>query len=149
MGPGSVTVRFMMDELRATDDPMTDGLPLPADVAAVQSAIDAVRPVTVRDCFVRAPIPQAVDVTINKLVLGTPATRAAIRVSLAAMIRDRAAPARALYGTRVPAQTIHEEWISAAILEAAGVDTFDLDTTDQVMGSNGSLAVLGTITYGG
>src|SRR5215831_6201013 len=45
MGMGTVTVRFMMDTLRADND----GFPYPADTAAVRDYIDTVRPVAVKD----------------------------------------------------------------------------------------------------
>lgn len=144
MGPGTVTMRFMMDTLRAT----LGGFPTSDDVAVVQAHIDMHRPVTVLDCFVFAPIPEPIDFTVSDLVRDTPATRAAITASVKAMLAERAAPARSEGGAHVPAQTIHREWVSAAILDAAGVENFELTMVDHVMPNNGAMGVLGTITYG-
>ena len=59
-GLGTITVRFLMDDLRADDD----GWPTPADIIAVKDYIDKMRPVTVKDCYVLAPIKQFIDITI-------------------------------------------------------------------------------------
>jgi uncharacterized phage protein gp47/JayE len=134
-GPGTITVRFLMDDLRASDD----GWPTPTDVTAVALYMDKMRPVTVKDCFVLAPIKEFVDVSIAHLVPNTVAVAAAIEVSIRDMLRQLAAPG----------QTIYEAWISAAILNAPGVVSFDLvaPTTDYVMPDLGHMAVLGTILY--
>src|SRR5262249_53328997 len=58
-GTGTITVRFMMDDLRAANG----GFPLPQDVAAVAAYIDKMRPVTVKDCFVAAPIKNFINLT--------------------------------------------------------------------------------------
>ena len=52
IGPGTMTVRFLMDDLY----PDNYGLPQPADVLVVTNYINLMRPVTVLDCFVMAPI---------------------------------------------------------------------------------------------
>jgi len=143
MGAGSVTVRFMMDELRASNN----GFPLPADVATVQAHIDALRPVTVKDLFVLAPIPEPINFTIDNLVTDSAETRFNLEAAVAVMLNERARPAYALNGVAQDAQTIHREWVSAAILSAAGVDSFDLTMTDHVMPSKGHIAVPGTVTY--
>lgn len=147
MGIGTVTVRFMMDSLRASADPIANGFPTGDDVAAVQAHLDLKRPVTVKDFFVVAPIPEPVDFTITGLETDVSATRAAIAASVAAMLKDKARPSFALNGVLQPAQTIYREWVSAAISAASGVDYFELTMTDHVMPGNGCMAVLGTITY--
>ena len=43
-----------MDDLRASDD----GWPTPTDVQTVHDYINKMRPVTVKDCYVVAPIKQ-------------------------------------------------------------------------------------------
>ena len=91
----------MCDDLRATTNPMTNGFPLSADVAAVQNYLNTVRPVTA-DVFVVAPIPQAVNFTITNLVGDTSALRAAIAVSVSAMLLKKAAPAYAINGVGQP-----------------------------------------------
>ena len=76
-GPGTVDVAFVMDA-------RADFIPLPADVAAVQAAIDAVKPVTA-DCIVFALATDAIAVTIHNLVPNTPVTQAAVLASLGAL----------------------------------------------------------------
>lgn len=143
MGPGTVTVRFMMDELRASNA----GFPLAGDLATVKEHIDAKRPVSVKDLFVPAPIPEPINFTLSNLVTDSVETRFNLEAAVAVMLHDRARPAFAQNGIAQPAQTIHSEWVSAAILSAAGVDSFNLTMTDHVMPSKGHIAVPGTVTY--
>lgn len=158
MGPGTVTLRFMMDLARATSNPMTSGFPTPSDVVNMQAWIDARRPVTVMDFFVEAPIPQAVNVVASNMIttesLGATVTTATIDSStlqniinsVTAMLFAKAAPAYALNGVAQEAQTIAAVWISDAILQAANVVQFDFAMADQVAANAGSLAVIGTVT---
>jgi uncharacterized phage protein gp47/JayE len=148
MGIGTVTVRFMMDTVRATSNPLTNGFPTAADVTAVTTYLQTKRPVAVKDFFVEAPIPYPISVTVNGLLNNDAATWTAITASVNAMLLARAAPAFAVNGVTQPAQTIFAVWISDAILQAAGVVSFDLVASDFVMPSNGSLAVLGSIIHG-
>lgn len=147
MGIGTITVRVMFDELRATDDPLTDGFPLQSDLDAVKAHLDEKRPVAIKDFWVVSPIPEPIDFTVTSLDADSVASRNALEASVAKMIRERAAPARARGGVLLPAQTIHREWVSAAMLDAAGVESFELVMDDHVMASNGSIGVQGTITY--
>jgi uncharacterized phage protein gp47/JayE len=131
-GPGTITVRFLMDELRAEDD----GWPTPADVQAVHDYINLMRPVTVMDCYVVAPIKEFIDVTILDLV--PESSMGAVEASLKDMLFRMAAPG----------QTIYAAWISYAIMNAPGVQTFHLQTTDDhPMPSLGHMAVLGTVLF--
>jgi uncharacterized phage protein gp47/JayE len=131
-GPGTMTVRFLMDGLRADDD----GWPTPSDVQIVHDYINKMRPVTVKDCYVLAPIKQFVDVTVQNLVPDTVEAEAAIEASLRDMLFTMAAPG----------QTIYAAWISYAIMNAPGVQSFNLITNeDCVMPSLGHMAVLGTL----
>ena len=143
MGPGTVTVRFMCDDLRAD----VGGFPNDDDILAVETYLAKVRPVAVKDLIVVAPIPYPVNFQISNLVTDDDATRQAIENSVGEMILERAAPASSLNGMPVPAQTIYREWVSAAISDAPNVDHFDLTMTDAVMPDNGSMGVLGDITY--
>ena len=145
-GAGTVTLRFMMDELRATSDPTTSGFPLAADIAALQAYLETVRPVTA-GLFTVAPIPEPIPFTIANLSPNTSATQAAVTTSTAAAIVQRARPAYASNGVAQPAQTIFAAWISDAVLAASGVFSFDLQMADHVMPTKGSLAVPGAITY--
>jgi uncharacterized phage protein gp47/JayE len=135
MGMGTVTLRVMFDDLRAS----TGGFPFEQDLATVSAYIDTVRPVAVKDIFIVAPIPQPCDVQINQLNPDTPEIRAAIEASLNAMFVAMAAPG----------QTIWVAWKSYAIMNAPGVISFDLlNTVDDIMQSPGHMGVLGDIVYG-
>jgi uncharacterized phage protein gp47/JayE len=134
MGIGTMTIRFLMDDLRADDD----GWPTPADIITVADYIDKMRPVTVKDCYVVAPIKQFMDVTIASLVPNTTEAQAEIELSLHNMLLVKAAPD----------QTIFASWINYAIMNAPSVISFDLiSNEDFVMDNPGSMAVLGTIAY--
>jgi uncharacterized phage protein gp47/JayE len=134
MGIGTITVRFMMDDLRADNN----GFPNATDVATVQAYIDSKRPVTTKDCFVLSPIQTPIDITITNLVPRTDETYAEIEASVQAMLFKMAAPG----------QTIYAAWINYAIMNAASVVSYDLSTiSDYVMASAGNMASLGTIYY--
>ena len=133
MGIGTVTVRFMMDDLRAA----TGGFPNADDIATVTAYLDTVRPVAVKDRFVVAPIPCPASFTISGLVKDSSSTRQAIIDSVSAMITDRAAPG----------ETMWSAWVADAILEAPGVDHFRLIMDDLVMPNAGSMAVLGDVIF--
>jgi len=131
-GPGTITVRFLMDELRADDD----GWPQPNDLQTVHDYINKMRPVTVKDTYVVAPIKEFVDVTIENLV--PESARGAVEQSLRDMLFQMAAPG----------QTIYAAWISYAIMNAPEVQSFKLVTTqDWIMPSLGHMAVLGTVLF--
>jgi uncharacterized phage protein gp47/JayE len=134
MGIGTVSVRFLMDDLRADND----GWPTGDDIAAVTDYLDTVRPVAIKDFFVMAPVKQPVDVYIVHLTPDTPSVRASIEQQLQLMLHTLAAPG----------QTIYAAWKSAAIVNAPNVQSFDLlNTQDDVMQSPGHMAVLGNIIY--
>lgn len=147
MGIGTVTVRFMMDDLRATALPWTDGFPLPDDRDAVADYLDQVRPVAVKDFFVEIPLAEPIDFTISNLDSDDASTRENIAASVRKMIKERAAPASAQDGVLISATTIYAAWVSEAISQAVGVKSFNLTMADHPMPSGGSLAVLGTILY--
>jgi len=131
-GPGTITVRFLMDEMRAADD----GWPEPQDIIAVKDYIDIMRPVTVKDSYVLAPIKQFIDITILDLMPAT--AMGAVEASIRSMLHANAAPGA----------TIYAAWVSFAIMSAPNVKTFHLVTTDDyVMPSLGHMAVLGTLLF--
>jgi uncharacterized phage protein gp47/JayE len=135
MGMGTVTVRFMMDSLRAD----RDGFPIHTDIERVAAYLDTMRPSSVKDLFVLAPIRQAVNVEINRLTPDTPSIRLAIAANLREMLRERAAPG----------QTIFAAWKNWAVMGAPGVDNFFLgNSRDDVMPSPAHMPVLGNILYG-
>jgi uncharacterized phage protein gp47/JayE len=135
MGIGTVTIRFMMDDLRADNE----GIPLAEDVAAVEAYIDTKRPVAVKDFFVSAPIPFPISMHIDALVVDSGPTREAIELSLRDMLLEKA----------IPGGTIYESWMEAAISDAVGVDHFELRFATTPMPSPGHLAILGSIIYAG
>jgi uncharacterized phage protein gp47/JayE len=143
MGMGTVTVRFMMDGLRADND----GFPLGEDIEQVRRYLDVKRPVAVKDFFVVAPIPEPIDFAITQLTPDLATTRAAIIESVDAMIKRRCAPASAENGVAQAAQTIYAAWVSEAIMAAPGVESFHLWMEDHLMPSPGHMAVLGSISY--
>ena len=112
MGIGTVTTRFMMDDLRASND----GFPLPQDITVVTAYINSKRPVTVKDSFVEAPIPVLVNWRIANLNPDTETVRGNIQQSILDMLFYNAAPG----------QTIYLAWKYAAVQMAAGVVSFDL-----------------------
>ncbi|HWJ72601.1 MAG TPA: baseplate J/gp47 family protein [Kaistia sp.] len=131
MGIGTVTIRFMMDDLRE------DGFPLSGDLVTVADYLETVRPVTVKDLFVVAPIAEPINFTISGLVSDTAAVRASIAATVADMLARRAAPG----------QTIYFSWVSEAISSATGEDHHVLTFTDHAMPTIGHIAVPGVITY--
>ncbi|MHC2894815.1 putative phage protein gp47/JayE [Bradyrhizobium barranii subsp. barranii] len=134
MGIGTVVVRFLMDDLRADND----GWPEPEDIIAVADYIDYRRPVTVKDCYVVAPIKQFIDVVISQLTPETEEAKAEIEASIRTMLRAQAAPGA----------TIYASWVSYAIMSAPHVVSFRLVTDgDYLMETPGHMAVLGSIHY--
>jgi uncharacterized phage protein gp47/JayE len=133
MGIGTMTVRFMCDDLRADNG----GIPLPSDIAHVAAYLDMVRPVTIKDFFVVAPIPFPVNVPIQNLVSDDSTTRANITVSLESVF----------YGKQQPGQTWFAAWTNEGIADAPGVVSYDLNVPNVVMPANGYMPVLGDITY--
>ena len=111
MGMGTVTVRFMMDDLRADNR----GIPNATDVQVVNDYIDSVRPVAVKDTFVFAPVPFYYTITIRNLVNDTPDVRARILASIQEMEIERSNPG----------QTMYRSWVDEAISEAVGEENHD------------------------
>jgi uncharacterized phage protein gp47/JayE len=133
-GIGTVTVRFMMDDLRADND----GFPLPDDIQAVHDYLNTVRPVAVKDFFVEAPIPYPINVRITYLDIDSHATHGAIEQSLLAEF----------YIRQKPGQTWYRAWTDEGIINAVNVNAYDLTGSDVAMPSVGYMATLGTISYG-
>jgi uncharacterized phage protein gp47/JayE len=133
MGIGTVTLRFVMDDLRSG----RNGIPLPDDVAAVAAWLDQKRPVAVKDFFCVAPIPQPVIFYISGLVNDDAATRGAIDVALTKMMMKRSKPG----------QTVFSSWAIEAISGAAGEDHHYLSLTNNVANSPGHMPIIGSIVY--
>lgn len=144
MGIGTMTIRFMMDDLRAS----VNGFPLAADILNVTTYIDIKRPVAIKDRWVLSPLPEPIDFIITELDADTVSVRSAIEVSVRAMLREKAAPAHSVNGLLQDAQTIYASWVSDAISNVQGVNHFKLIMEDHAMPSNGHIGILGTIVYG-
>lgn len=133
MGIGTVTIRFLMEDLY----PENYGVPMQEDIDTVGAYIDTKRPVAVKDIFVVAPIIQPIDLTIASLSDDTTAVRARIEASLLEMFEQRSAPG----------QTIYRSWVDEAISSAIGEEHHELTFVTTPATSNGHMPVLGNITY--
>ncbi len=129
-GPGTIDVTFVMDD-------RLDIIPTPADVAAVQAAINQERPVTANS-LVFAPTPVLVPVTATGLVTNSALVRQAAVDKLAVMFRRDAAPGATLWRSRI------SEAISAATGEEHHVLTSP--ATDAAYGT-GQMPILGTVSF--
>jgi len=134
MGIGTVTVRFMMDELRSYNS----GFPLQQDIDDVAAYLDIMRPVAVKDIFVMSPIPHPVHVTVDNLLPGGLSVQAEIEKSLEDMLLRLA----------TPGQTIFAAWKSSAIMNTPNVTSFHLvNAEDDIMPAPGYMAVLGNLMF--
>lgn len=130
LGAGTVGLTFVMDG-------RPDIIPLPADIAAVQAALDDLRPVTA-DLTVFAPIPEPVDITVL-LSPSTAAVRAAVELEIADMfLRDAE-----------PGGTIRRSRLSEAISIAAGENyhSLPIPAADFTASSAAKLPVVGTVSF--
>ncbi|MEQ8585164.1 MAG: baseplate J/gp47 family protein [Thalassobaculaceae bacterium] len=93
-GPGTVAVRFVMD------DTYPDGIPSQADVDAVAASIEAVKPVTAR-LYVVAPVAAPLTVRIANLTPSTQAVRDAIEAEIRDLILREAEPGGTLLISRI------------------------------------------------
>jgi uncharacterized phage protein gp47/JayE len=133
MGPGTITVRFLMDDLRADNH----GLPNGDDLATVKAYIDIQRPVTVKDAHVLAPIPLYYSITITELDDDSQAVRGRIEQSIKAMEVQRSKPN----------QTMYRSWVDEAISGAVGEDHHELDFETTEMPAPGYMPFIDTINY--
>ena len=131
LGLGTVTVRFMMD------DTYTNGIPLAADVTAIQAALDAVRPVTAALTVV-APVPVALDITTLSVSPSTSTVQAAIEAEVQDLILRAAEPGA----------TILISHLREAISIAAGeADHALTDPSADITHTTGQIAVVGTYPW--
>lgn len=129
MGLGTVGLTFVMD---ARDNV----IPLEADIASVQAALDILRPVTA-ELVVFAPSTRAVDFGI-RVSPDTPAIRAAISAELADFFAREAEPGGTLYASRMDeAISLAEGEFRHDRITPAGDET----------GDAGELLVLGEVMF--
>lgn len=132
-GPGTVKVRFMMD------DKYSDGIPLVADVTTVHDHIDTLRPVGLAiggyttDAPVPAPLNFAMSITPN-----TQAVKDAITAELKDLIRRDSEPGGAILITRI------NEAISLAEGETDHILTAP---TANVQPLASEIVTMGTVTF--
>lgn len=143
MGVGTVTVRFMLDDLRSAGG----GFPITQDLLDVAAHLDTLRPVTVKELYIVAPVAHPIAFTINGLSPDTPSMRAAIIAAVEAMLKERARPATTVNGSIVPAQTIYAAWIAEAVMSVAGIDHCTINSVDHVMANGGEIATLDGIYF--
>ena len=141
---GSVQVAFVMDG-------RSNILPLTGDVAAVQAAINAARPVTAA-CTVFALAASPLSVVISNLLPNTAAAQAAIVASLQAYVAAYATAASAVYGDGVSAANPGGKlWLSdieSAIDNTIGVQHFDLvSPSADFVASAGAIPTLGSVAF--
>lgn len=133
MGLGTVGIRFMMDN---TYD---NGIPQAGDVARVYDYLNAYdrKPVTA-DVFVNAPIPEAINITIQDLSKDTPEVRQAIWDELLDLFNREAYPGCLIYMSKI--------WEAISI--AAGVEHFTLiQPTSNIQMQAGVIPILNEIIY--
>jgi len=133
VGIGTITVRFMMDDLRANNR----GLPESIDVQAVRTYLDTVRPVTVKEAYVEAPIPYYYNITISQLDDDSPEVRFRIQQSIIDMEFVKSAPG----------QTMYRSWVDEAISQAIGENHHELIFDTLPMPAAGYMPFIGTINY--
>jgi len=137
LGLGTVVVRFVLD------DPDTGevGFPTVGEVAAVQAALEAERPITA-EVTAAAPVELAVAFTIA-LDPDNADTRAAVTAELKDLLRRDAEP-----GDGAGRGTILLSRIRTAIGVAEGVDDYTLTVpAADVVPAVGELPTVGTITW--
>ncbi|MBB3608679.1 baseplate J/gp47 family protein [Rhizobium sp. BK602] len=137
LSPGTLFVFFLFEG-------RTNYIPLPADVAVVQAAVDAKRLIRVDDSVVVAPTARPVDITIDSLSGDTPEIRAAIAAAISAMFLAKCRPG-------IPGNTfiLWKAWIDEAISGVSGEDRHVLvQPSADIVLTDGQFPTLGTITYG-
>jgi uncharacterized phage protein gp47/JayE len=132
-GLGTVDVCFVIDG-------RSNIIPLTADVTAVQTSIDAARPVT-DDCVVFAPVAQALPLTLSSLIPNNSDTRAAVQAAWADLLTTDAIPGGGLS---------FQDQIIPAIAGSAGVIGFVISSpSSDVYGIAGKLYTPGNVTFPG
>lgn len=130
-GAGTVTVRGMCDLS------YTDGIPQTADINALQTHLDIMRPVTAT-VYAVAPIAAELDFEISGLSPNTTAVKSAIETALADLILSEGEPGATLLLSH----------IQAAVANAGGVYDFSLvSPAANVAHGTGEIPVMGAVTW--
>lgn len=142
-GLGTVDVTFVMDG-------RSNIVPLTADVAAVQAAINALRPVTA-DCQVWAPSTSPLTITITGMSPNDAGTQANVIAQLTAL-KSSIAPGGAQYGDGVsssnPGGHLYLSQIEAAVEAGGGIVHFDLTApTADITYGTGVIPAAPTVTF--
>jgi len=143
LGTGTVGITFMMDG-------RANPIPQAADVAAVQAAINAARPVGA-PTFVFAPTGAPFNPTIH-LNPTSAAIQAAVEANLASLIANQCTPGGNYLVNGVPTAggLLYYSHINAAISAAAGEIDFTLELPAfgcNVQTGPGIITTMGTITW--
>lgn len=131
MGPGTVTVRFMMDGHRV------NGIPTEEDVDAVFAYINPRRPKGMGGLYVVAPIPTPLNFVLDRLEPNTAALLVEIEAGLRDFIQREAVPGGTLLLARM------DEVIS---LSAGEHDHRLASPADDAVADTGHIFVMGTVT---
>lgn len=146
-GKGSVTVRFMMDNIYG------NGIPASGDVTTVQNYIDGVRPTTA-EFFAYAPTPETLNFSIRLIdqdgnTVTDPTVQSAVQASLQDFIQREATPKADGVVNTAPTGKLLFSRIRQAISNAAG--EYDHNITvpsgDVTPSNTGDIYVMGTITW--
>ncbi|MGY6214996.1 baseplate J/gp47 family protein [Methylolobus aquaticus] len=130
-GPGTVVVRFMMDDGRA------NGIPEAGDVTDLAAYLEPRRPVCA-DVSVYAPVAAPVNVTVSALTPDNPEVRASSTAELREMIRREGSPGGTLY----------QSWFWEAVSQATGCRHHVIAApAGNVTVAAGQIPVLGTVTF--
>ncbi|WP_319520113.1 baseplate J/gp47 family protein [uncultured Martelella sp.] len=135
--PGSLVVLFLFEG-------RDDYIPLPADVAVVQAAIDAQRLIRVDNSVAAAAVAREIDIEIGGLSQDTPEIRATIEQAITDMFLEKCRP-----GIAASTFTVSVSWIAEAISQASGEERHRLIAPlADITLTNGEFPVLGEVTYG-
>ena len=141
LGPGTVTVRFMMD---AT---YSNGIPQSADVTNVQAYINNLSPCTAV-VTVAAPVANPLNVSVHGLTPNNSLTQAAVIAELSSLIAREGTPGGVIAGQTTAGGIILLSHIDDAIGISAGVTDWSLTApTANVTNSTGTITTLGTVTF--
>jgi uncharacterized phage protein gp47/JayE len=136
-GPGTVTVRFMMD------DSYSNGIPLPGDITGVQNVINPLRPVTA-SVYVAAPIAQPVNFQIQLIGISSIDVKNAITAELTDLIYRECVPGN----TSGTEGTLLLSHIREAISTSAGeYDHALVSPTANVTTTPGNIITMGSVTW--